>query len=115
MGASSVTGSGQGAADKNSPPKVKYERLIGPFGPRILMAGQGMMEQDVGGEVTITHPTLNSDLETVSRVAISNSAEPVWVQGYNDTSFTVKSLETDARFGFVWMIIETGISANLPE
>lgn len=112
MAASSVTGTGHGAAEKNSPPSVKYERLTGPFGPRILMAGKATMS---GGEVTVTHPFLDSNLETVARTAISHSAYSVWVSAYNDTSITVNSLETGSTFAFVWTILETGVSGNLPE
>lgn len=110
MGASSVTGSGQGAADKNSPTKIKYDRLVGPFGTRILMSGSAFI---TGGEVIVEHPFLNAELENVARLAISNSAFPVWVSSYNDNLFTVNSQET-SRFNFVWMIIETGVSASLP-
>jgi len=100
MGATSTTGTGTGAVDRNSPPSIKNDRLIGPFGPRILAAGVGTMS---GGEVTVNH----GELETldVIRVAVSNSAYPVWMHAYADEYFVVKSLETASTFSFYWFII----------
>jgi hypothetical protein len=111
MTAASVTGIGQGASNKESPPNVKFSNLTGPFGPRILMSGVATMS---GGEVTITHPELPDwDSDKVIRFAVSNSAYSVFVESFNSTIFVVRSLEEESSFSFYWMIVSVGISDNL--
>lgn len=100
MGAASTTGTGQGAVDRNSPPSIKNDRLLGPFGPRILLAGQATMS---GGEVTVNHEELET--EDVIRIPISNSAYPVFLYSFNNSFFVVKSLEVGSSFSFYWIIV----------
>jgi len=112
MTAASASGTGPGAADQNLPPNIKLDRLVGNFDPRILASGRATMS---GGSVVITHNFINLSTPNIARIAISNSAYPVWVASYTDTSFSVDSTQLVSTFGFTWMIIETGTSTNLPE
>lgn len=100
MGASSVTGVGQGSANKISPPLVKSNRIQGT---KILECGYANMS---GGITIVNHkPVENYDSPNTVRLVSSNSAFSVFVFGFNENSFEVHSLETGSSFSFYWAIM----------
>lgn len=100
MGASSVTGVGHGSASKISPPNISLNKVLGP---KIVECGYANMS---GGEVTVGHKTLADwDSPNIVRIVTSNSGYPVFLFGYSDAIFTVKSLETVSSFSFYWAIL----------
>lgn len=106
MAASSVTGTGNGSADNTAPPKIKNQRLLGPFGPRVLICGRDRLTD---GTCTVTHAALD-DYESTLVFVNSLTNNPVRWSAYNATTFEVVGTGTDQ---FIYMIVTMGTSENL--
>jgi hypothetical protein len=113
MGATSVTGVGQGMATNQKGPGNGRNYFVPQVNPHVVAAGTAVL---VGGAKTITFPSALSDSETEYAVLLtSETANAAYVSAKTDSSsqfasFTITGTGTD---NIMWMVVKNGYGLDV--